>query len=527
MRKALRTYTRDFIAILILGAIGIVALFVILSQQASALPSWFPLLGEDRFELRTELQTAQAVTPGQGQTVDISGVKVGDVTKVELENGVAVVTMQVENEYAPLIHDDASALLRPRTGLQDMVIELDPGTDTAPSVPEGFTIPLANSAPNVNFDQILASLDGDTRAYLRLLLAGGAEALGSQKKGERFASVLRRLEPTTRDLAKINGALAVRRENLRRVITNFKLLAEEVGRSDTDLAGFVESQNSVFSAFAEEEASIRATLRGLPGALRETRGALDASATLSRELTPALTALIPQARATGPALRATRPFFRKTLPAIRDQIRPFTAQVDQTVTDLKRASGPLEESSGALKGGLTELNQVLNALAFNPSGQPESYLFYLSWLNHNTNGSFLTQDGLGPLRRGMFLYSCLTSRLADSLVATRPALATARDLVRLPTSPQICPELLSASADEGAAGSDASGGETGSPAPTVPDPTVEPPSTSTPIIPPADGTTTPSPGDATTTPTGETTTTVPSTTVPADPGEPTTTTPAP
>lgn len=442
MKKALRTYTRDFIAILILGVIGVVALFVILSQQASALPSWFPLLGEDRFELKTELQTAQAVTPGQGQTVDISGVKVGDVTSVDLEDGVAVVTMQVDNEYAPLIHQDASVLLRPRTGLQDMVIELDPGTDGIPIVPEGFTVPLANSAPNVNFDQILASLDGDTRAYLRLLLAGGAEALGSKGKSERFSSVLRRLEPTTRDIARINGALAVRRENLRHVITNFKLLAEEVGKSDTDLAGFVQSQNSVFSAFAEEEQSIRATLRGLPGALRETRGALNASATLSRQLTPALTALIPQARATGPALRATRPFFRRTLPAIRDQIRPFTTQVDTTVSDLKRAAGPLDESSGALTGGLTELNQVLNALAYNPSGQPESYLFYLSWLNHNTNGSFLTQDGLGPLRRVVFMYSCFTSQLADNLVATRPALSTARDLTRLPTTAQICPSLL-------------------------------------------------------------------------------------
>ena len=60
---------------------------MILSQQGIALPSWFPFLGEDRFELKTELQTAQAVTPGQGQTVNISGVKVGDVTKVDLENG--------------------------------------------------------------------------------------------------------------------------------------------------------------------------------------------------------------------------------------------------------------------------------------------------------------------------------------------------------------------------------------------------------------------------------------------------------
>ena len=55
--------------------------------------------------------------------------------------------------------------------------------------------------------------------------------------------MLRRLEPTARDIAKINGALAERRENLRHVITNFKLIAEELGKSDTNLAGFVDSQN--------------------------------------------------------------------------------------------------------------------------------------------------------------------------------------------------------------------------------------------------------------------------------------------
>lgn len=441
MKKALRTYTRDFVAIIVLGLIGLLTLFVILSQQASALPSWFPLLGEERFELKTELQTAQAVTPGQGQTVDISGVQVGDVTAVDLVDGVAVVTMQVENEYAGLIHDDASVLLRPRTGLQDMVIELDPGSDDAPVIDEGFTVPLANSAPNVNFDQILASLDGDTRAYLRLLLAGGAEALGTEKKSERFASVLRRLEPTTRDIAKINGAIAERRDNLKRVITNFKLVADELGKSDVDLAGFVQSQNEVFSAFAEEEQNIRATLRGLPGALKQTRGALGASATLSNDLGPALTDLLPQARATGPALEATRPFFRRTLPAIRDQIRPFTGQVDKTITDLKQAAPSLEKSSAALTGGLTELNQVLNALAYNPSGTPESYLFYLSWLNHNTNSQFLLQDGIGPMRRSLLMYTCFTSQLADNLVSTRPALRTAREIVRLPTTSQICPPL--------------------------------------------------------------------------------------
>ncbi len=136
--------------------------------------------------------------------------------------------------------------------------------------------------------------------------------------------MLRRLEPTTRDIAKINGALAERRDNLRRVITNFKLIAEELGRSDTDLAEFVSTQNAVFGAFAEEEQNLRLTLQELPGALRETRGALSASASMSQKLTPALIDLLPSARALAPALRELQPFLAKTEPAIREQIRPFT-----------------------------------------------------------------------------------------------------------------------------------------------------------------------------------------------------------
>ena len=130
VRQAIGRYSKDFVAVVILALIGLATLFVILSQQASALPSWFPILGEDRFELKAQVQTAQAVTPGQGQTVNMAGVKIGDITEVELSDGVAVITMQVDNEYSDLIHADASILMRPRTGLQDMTVELDAGTGT-------------------------------------------------------------------------------------------------------------------------------------------------------------------------------------------------------------------------------------------------------------------------------------------------------------------------------------------------------------------------------------------------------------
>ena len=108
----LREHVRDFLAIIALTAFGIATAVVILSSQATALPSWVPFLGEDRFELTADFSTAQAVTPGQGQAVNIAGIQVGDITGVELVDGRARVKMEIDNEYAPPDQrgrDDAAA----------------------------------------------------------------------------------------------------------------------------------------------------------------------------------------------------------------------------------------------------------------------------------------------------------------------------------------------------------------------------------------------------------------------------------
>ena len=73
-----------------------------------------PVLGTDFFELKGEFATAQSVMPGQGQTVDIAGVPVGEIKKVELKDGRAVVTMPIKQKYAKMIKRDATMLLRPR-----------------------------------------------------------------------------------------------------------------------------------------------------------------------------------------------------------------------------------------------------------------------------------------------------------------------------------------------------------------------------------------------------------------------------
>ena len=162
MKLAIKNHLSDVVAILALVVLSIVVAGYILNHERLR----FPLIQSAPFKLYAQFSTAQAVMPGQGQSVRVSGVQVGDIGAVTLKSGLAVVEMDIDQKYKTLIRQDATALLRPRTGLKDMFIEVDPGSLNAPVAKPGFTIPVSNTAPDINLDEILASLDADTRSYL-------------------------------------------------------------------------------------------------------------------------------------------------------------------------------------------------------------------------------------------------------------------------------------------------------------------------------------------------------------------------
>lgn len=439
MRRAIREHLKDFLAIIVLVVLGLGTTAYILANQAAALPSWVPILGEDRFELNAEFSTAQAVTPGQGQAVNIAGVQVGDITGVELVDGRAKVKMEIDNDKAELINEDATMLLRPKTGLNDMTIEVDPGVSDV-DVEAGSTLPLSSTLPNVNPDEVLAALDADTQAFLKLLVSGGGEALDpEQGRGVKLSNALRQFEPLARNIKDITGGLAQRRQSVARSIHNFRLLSEELGNKDEELTGFIDSSNAVLEDFASQEAAIRASLRELPGTLTETRKALKSSNELAKVSVPALRDSIPGARALKPALQATRPFFRETVGPIRDQIRPFTKQVFVPVKHLRQATQGLGGTVPPLRTSVTRINEITNALAANPAGEDEGYLFFLAWLNHNSNNLFLLQDAHGPLRRGVVMLTCETARFAEGLTSISPFILTLLEITNQPRTSEICP----------------------------------------------------------------------------------------
>src|SRR3954465_3790778 len=272
MKMAIQKHLRDFLALFFMAIVAVSVTGYILSQERFHLPKWVPVAGSDFYKLNVELQTGQAVVPGQGQTINIAGVKVGDVQSVHLKNGVAVVSVNMDKKYAP-VYKNAHVLLRPKTGLKDMYLALDPGTKDAGSLPSGGTVPVANTLPDVNPDEVLASLDADTRDYLKILLSAGGEAFTDQPghEGETSAALrqtFKRFEPINHNLALITTELAKRRQNVSRSIHNFRLITDELARTDRTLGRFVESSNANFQAFAAQDANLREALGLLPDTLK-------------------------------------------------------------------------------------------------------------------------------------------------------------------------------------------------------------------------------------------------------------------
>jgi phospholipid/cholesterol/gamma-HCH transport system substrate-binding protein len=461
VRTAIRKHLWDFAMVIGIVVVALIVGGVILSHQRFYLPKWVPLVGSDFVDYRAQFSSAQSVTPGQGQTVQIAGVDVGEITSVDLENGRAVIGMKIRRKYTP-IYKDATALLRPKTGLNDMILELNPGSRRSGEAAEGSAIPIDQTDPNVNFDEVLSALDADTRDFLKLLLGGAAQGVGGQ--GRRLGASLKRFEPTGRYLARLNGALARRDRNIRRAIHNFSLLAGALGAKDDQIAGLVDSSSRVFRAFADQDANLRETLRLLPGALTATDTTLGKVDQLAGVLGPTLGDLRPAARALGPALRQTRPFLRQTTPVIRDQLRPFTREALPVVKVLRPAASDLAATTPNLTTSLKVVNRLLNELAYNPPGSEEGFLFWASWANHAGASVFSAQDAHGPIRRGLVLASCSSLLVLSQLGAVVPQLGTLATLLNEPPQSQVCP----ASSQARAAPTQPAAAPTLAPVPAVP-----------------------------------------------------------
>jgi phospholipid/cholesterol/gamma-HCH transport system substrate-binding protein len=454
VREQIERYRTAFIAVVTMIVIAAAVGGYILAHENLKLPGWVPVFGREYFTLKAEFQTAQAVTPGQGQAVTIAGAKIGEIASVDLRNGVATVTMKVVPKYAR-IYRNATLLLRPKTQLQDITIEVNPGTASAGRLHSGEVIPMNQTAPNVNFDEFLAGLDAETRSYLQELLAGAAGGL--KNNAAALSATLKRFDPTAREFQLIAQQVEIRHANVARSIHNFRLLMEALGGKDKQLAELVDSSNAVFATFAQEDANVRNTLRLLPGALRKTGSGLGKLATATNQLGPALHKLQPFASSLGPANEATRRLALKTTPILKNEIRPFARQILPIINDLAPATKGAGEAFPKLAVSFSVLNEFFNELAYNPGPSKGGFLFFLDWGNHNLNSVVSSADAHGAVGRTLVYLNCNILPLLTGVSEVNPTVNLLVGLLKPPTTAEcqsfglIGPKAVKASAHSAAA----------------------------------------------------------------------------
>ena len=221
----------DFAAILVLLVLSIAMAGYILSHERLR----FPFIQSSPTVMNAEFSTAQAVTPGQGQTVRVSGVEVGQIGKVSLQqrhrHRADGHRRQVQ---APDPHRRDRAAATPHRA-QGHVHRAQSGLTPTPRRP-------SPASPSRSPTRCLTSTS--TRSWPRWIPTRAptwtcwstAPARDSRDRAATSSPrCSQRFEPTHRDLARLNQAVAVRGTNLTRLVNSLQRLNTALAAKQTQI----------------------------------------------------------------------------------------------------------------------------------------------------------------------------------------------------------------------------------------------------------------------------------------------------
>jgi phospholipid/cholesterol/gamma-HCH transport system substrate-binding protein len=305
------------------------------------------------FRVKAVFESSNSIR--KNSPVRIAGVNVGKVVKVEGKPGTdaAVVTMDVTSKGLP-IHKDATFKIRPRIFLEgNFFVDVTPGTPSAPTIADGDTIPITQTATPVQLDQVLSALQSDTRTNLRKTLDGLGTGLAykpskaqdtdadpsarGESAGQSLNDAIRYGERSLKGTAIVADAfLGTEDHDLSRLVDGLSKTTEGLGRNEEQLKDLVTNFNTTVAATASQASNLRASIRLLGPTLQNADRALDS-----------LNAAFPN----------TRAFAREILPGVRETPATIDASFPW-IAQTRRLLGPSE-----LQGVAAELSPATGDLA--------------------------------------------------------------------------------------------------------------------------------------------------------------------
>lgn len=375
---------RVAIALQIVGAL----LFVVLLLASEGVR--LPFTGGGDWTLRAAFSDVGGIHGGQRTPVLVAGVPAGIVTGVRVDHGLADVTMRMNASARGVVRGDAGAAIEPRSALQDMTIDISPGSPAAPPAAPGARIPVARTTPTTTLDQVTSVLDTDTRTQLEILL--DQLARGIRGRAGPLQDAVGRLHGLLQPARRVAAAVARRRVLLTELVGSLAKLGASAERHDASLAQALRAGAVTLQATAARQASIESSVRELPSTVASVDGALGGIRTLAAPLVPTLARLGATAEALPGALRAvqrTTPAFERLVAAAGS----FAARSGGALRDAAGVLSGLGPTARALTPALARVGPIVSAVNSRRAG--------IAQLGERFSGVLSTGDTNGPILRGL------------------------------------------------------------------------------------------------------------------------------
>lgn len=358
---------RDVAALAVMIVLGIIAAAVIKSQLGGSLP-W-----SDTTLVKAEVAEIPGLNPDSQNSVTIAGVKVGSVTDTEVtDKGTALVTMELKGDYE--VHEDARVVLRPKNALNEMQVELNPGSEKAELLGEDAVIPLDQTSRPIQADEVLSHLDERSQVALTDLLLESDVALA--RAPETLPEGLDATSSTLMTLRPVVEELQTRRGKIAELVSALSTISTAVGKNDDRVVRLASATSRTLSTLAASDDELRASLRTLPGFTGELRRALRSTQQLTTQLDPTLDGLnaasdeLPRSlrrfQATvgnlDATVKAAKPVLEKAVPVVAD-LRPVVRDVRTALGPLNRITGRLDHDTQTVMTYLT----AIKAFVYNTS----------------------------------------------------------------------------------------------------------------------------------------------------------------
>lgn len=353
--------------LLLLGATGLLAAIAMTYVGFNASKN---VPGRTYFNIEAEFDEADLIT--RTAQVRIGAELVGQVAGTRVEDGKAILELQLEGDQAGALLDDSTLEVRPRSPIGVRYVDLNPGSGGVP-LEEGDRIPASQTAATVPLDIALEAFDPKARSgaqtMFRALGNGFADRGGDINVALGGApDLLADTRATVGALNDLDGATA-------RFVKGAQGAAAAADPVRAEIAQGFEPEAEALEIFSEEETSLRGTLEAAPPALGTARAQL-----------PGVRALVSEvgllAQSAVPALDAAPGALTRTATLLRDS-RPGLEDLSRTLSLLEEATDPTLELLRAIRPVLPNANDALRdskPLAAELAGRGcDMRLFFTNW----------------------------------------------------------------------------------------------------------------------------------------------------